>query len=144
MSRKTRHAESAEPVALGFHDDIKKIAKKNLAFREAVCTGAFSELVVMSISPMGELGQETHDNADEILFIIEGKGELILNGQTQAANKHDAIFVSAGEIHDLRNTGHDEMKLVAVYSPPPSGRDTTIHKTGAKAAEEQLRHAWEQ
>lgn len=47
MSRKTRHAESAESMVLSFHDDIKKIARKNLAFRKAIYTGAFSELVVM-------------------------------------------------------------------------------------------------
>jgi hypothetical protein len=40
-----------------FHNNIKKAARKNQAFRQTVCMGAFSELVVISIPPMGELGE---------------------------------------------------------------------------------------
>jgi len=95
-------------------------------------------------STQGELGEEAHDHGDEILFIVEGKGEVILDGRAEPARRHDAIFVTAGQLHNLRNTGHGDLKLVAVYSPPPSGGDTPIHRAGASAVEEQMRHAWEQ
>ncbi len=126
-------------------DNIKKLANKNLVFRKAIYRGTFSELVVMSIPPSGELGEEKHEKADEILFIVDGKGQLILDGRTQSAHKHDAIFVTAGQLHNLRNTGDCELKIISVFSPPPSsGTDSIIHRSGAKAAEEQIRHAWEQ
>lgn len=50
MSRRARHVES---MVLSFDDNIKKVARKNLAFRKAIYTGAFSELAVMSIPPRG-------------------------------------------------------------------------------------------
>src|ERR1039458_5756895 len=101
MSRKSRHTDS---MVLSF-DNIKKLANKNLVFRKAICKGTFSELVVMSIPAWGELGEEKHEKADEILFIVDGKGQLILDGRIQSTHKHDAIFVTAGQLHNLRNTG---------------------------------------
>jgi len=131
-------------MVLSFHHNIRKVAKKNLGYRKAIYTGVFSELAVMSIPPMGALGEEAHDNGDEILFIVEGKGEMILDGRSESVTEHDAIFVAAGRLHNLRNTGRCDLKLVAMFSPPSTGTDTSVHKAGAKAAEEQMRHAWEQ
>jgi mannose-6-phosphate isomerase-like protein (cupin superfamily) len=141
MAHKARHTESRVP---SFHDNIKEAAKKNLAFRQTVCKGAFSELVVISIPPTGELGEGAHDDTDVILFIVEGKGEVTFGARKEIANKHDAILVTAGRRHNLRNTGRHDLKLFAVFSPPSCGANTGIHKVGAEAAEEQLRCAWEQ
>lgn len=141
MSRKTGHRQS---MVLAFHDNIKKLARKNLSFRKVICAGAFSELVVMSILPMGELGEEAHDNADEILFIVEGQGEVTFGSRTESAGEHDAIFVTAGQLHNLKNVGDCDLKLISVFSPLSSGADTTVHRAGAKAVEEQMQYAWEQ
>jgi mannose-6-phosphate isomerase-like protein (cupin superfamily) len=141
MARKARHTES---TVLSFHDNIKEAAKKNLAFRQTVCKGAFSELVVISVPPAGELGEGAHDDTDVIMFIVEGKGEVTFGDRKEIANKHDAILVTAGRLHNLRNIGHGDLKLFAVFSPPSSGASAIVHKAGAEAAEEQLRYAWEQ
>ena len=97
MAPKARHPETTVP---SFHDNIKAAAKKNLAFTQTVCKGAFSELVVISIPPTGELGEGAHDDADVILFIVEGKGEVIFGDRKEIANKHDAILVTAGRPHN--------------------------------------------
>jgi len=141
MTHKAQHTESA---VLSFHDNIKEAARKNLAFRQTVCKGAFSELVVISIPPSGELGEGAHDDTDVIMFVVEGKGEVIFGDRKEIANKHDAILVTAGRLHNLRNIGHHDLKLFAVFSPPSSGAEASVHRVGAEAAEEQLRYAWEQ
>ncbi|MGC2446690.1 MAG: cupin domain-containing protein [Candidatus Sulfotelmatobacter sp.] len=141
MEHKAPHAES---TVLSFHDNIKAAATKNLAFRQTVCKGAFSELVVISIPPTGELGEGIHDDSDVILFIVEGKGEVTFGDRKEIAHKHDAILVPAGRLHNLRNIGRHDLKLFAVCSPPPSGAKASVHRIGAEAAEEQLRYAWEQ
>ena len=99
--RKARHTES---TVLSFHDNIKEAAKKNLAFRQTVCKGAFSELVVISIPPKGELGEGAHDDTDVIIFIVEGKGEVTFGARKEIANKHDAILVTAGRLHNHRSS----------------------------------------
>jgi mannose-6-phosphate isomerase-like protein (cupin superfamily) len=141
MPRRVLHRES---TVQSFHENIKEAARENRAFSQTVCTGAFSELVVISIPSMGELGEAVHDDADVIMFIVEGQGEVIFGPRREIANKHDAILVTAGRLHNLRNIGHGDLKLFAVFSPPPSGASAVAHRAGAEAAEEQLRYQWEQ
>ena len=61
--------------------------------------------------------------------------------EKKSPTKH-AILVTAGRLHNLRNIGHGDLKLFAVFSPPSSGASAIVHKAGAEAAEEQLRYAW--
>lgn len=125
-----------------FHQKIKKTAKENFSFRKVLYEGKFSELAVMSIAPSAELGKEAH-KPDEILFVIKGKGEVILNGRKERIRRHDAIFVASGEDHNLKNVGGKDLKLLCVCSPPSSHVSAGIHKSNEKEMEE-LRQAWEQ
>ena len=124
--------------------NIKKTAKKNTGFRKELDVGDFAELAVMSLPPGGELGEEVHNHADEILVVIRGKGEAVVNGQKRLTRKHDVLFVSAGHRHNLTNTGKRDLKLITVFSPPCFGKKGAGHQAGARKIEERLRHAWEQ
>lgn len=139
MPREVRNQRS-----IVFHQKIRKAAKKNLSFRKVIYDGTFSELAVMSVAPGAELGEEVHQKADEILFVVKGKGEVTLNGRMHKIRRHDAIFVASGEDHNLRNVGRKDLKLLCVCSPPSSSISAGIHKSGEKAWEEQMRYAWEQ
>jgi len=127
-----------------FHEKIKKTAKRNFFFRKVIYDGRFSELAVLSIASHAELGEEAHKNTDEILFVVKGKGEVILNGQTHKIRRHDAIFVASGEDHNLKNVGRKDLKLLCVCAPPSARIGVGIHKSGERAYEEQIRYAWEQ
>ena len=127
-----------------FHEKIKKTAKKNPFFRKVIYDGRFSELAVMSIAPHAELGEETHKNTDEILFVVKGKGQVILGGRAHKVRRHDAIFVASGEDHNLKNVGRKDLKLLCVCSPPSSAAKAGIHKSGEREEQEQLKYAWEQ
>ncbi len=135
---------TTDQVSVVFHEKIKKTAKRNSLFRKVIYDGRFSELAVMSIAPQAELGEEAHKNTDEILFVVKGKGEIILNGRTHKIRPHDAIFVASGEDHNLRNVGHKDLKLLCVCSPPSSKISAGIHKSGERALEQQMRYAWQQ
>lgn len=124
--------------------NIKKIAKGNLLFRKPVYRGSFSELAVMSIPPDAELGEEAHGQADELLFVINGKGQATVGREKLAVGKNDVIFIGAGEQHNVKNTGKRDLKLITVYSPPCSKKKPGIHSKGAQEIEERLRYAWEQ
>jgi len=126
------------------HQKIKKTAKKNFTFRKVIHDGKFSDLAVMSILPGAELGEEAHKNADEILFVVKGQGEVTLNGQKERIRRHDAVFVASGENHNLKNIGRKDLKLLCVCAPPSSHVSGGVHKTGERDEQEQLRHAWEQ
>ena len=127
-----------------FHQKIKKTAKKNFTFRKVIYGGKFSDLAVMSLTRGAELGEESHKNTDEILFVVTGKGEITLNGKRQRVRRHDAIFIASGEGHNLKNVGRKDLKLLCVCSPPSSHSSTGIHKSGERHEQERLRYGWEQ
>lgn len=119
-----------------FEGNIKKITKDNRSFREVLYTGPHSQLVVMSIPPGEEIGEEVHTKTDQLLVIVDGKGEAILDGKRQAADEHNVIFVTAGTAHNVRNTGKKDLKLFTVYAPPAHAAGT-IHKTREEAMHEE-------
>ncbi len=115
-----------------YAEDIKKLTKENTNFRTVLYTGKNSQIVAMNI-PIGEdIGAEIHPSTDQILFIVDGKGEAILEGERRNIGKHDAVFVPAGTIHNFKNTGNEDLKLYTVYAPPEHP-DGTIHVTKADA-----------
>lgn len=117
-------------------EEIKKLAKENTDFRRVLYTGKYSQIVAMCI-PVGEdIGEEVHPNVDQILIIIDGEGEAILNGEAKIVKEHDVIFVPAGVTHNIKNTDDEELKLFTVYAPPEHP-DGTVHKTKEDAAKEE-------
>lgn len=111
---------------------IDDAARANANFRRVLFTGEHAQLVVMSIPPGGEIGEETHDDVDQMLTFVAGSGEAILDGTSTPVGPEDLVFVPAGTRHNFRNTGDEDLKLYTVYSPPehPHG---TVHRTKDEA-----------
>jgi mannose-6-phosphate isomerase-like protein (cupin superfamily) len=115
-----------------FAEDIKDLTKENTNFRKVLFTGTHSQIVAMSIPIGGDIGEETHDTVDQILYFVAGECEAVLNGESKRLNKHDIIFVPAGTRHNFTNVGEEDLKLFTVYAPPQHP-DGTIHATKADA-----------
>lgn len=117
-------------------ENIKELAKENENFRHVIYTGKKSQLVLMSLLIGEDIGMEIHETSDQILFIVKGEGEAILNGEVTKIAKHSVIFVPAGTQHNIINKGEEEMKLYTVYAPSTHA-DGLIHKTKADAAKKE-------
>lgn len=103
-------------AAHSLHKDIIALTKANDWFRKEVVTGEKSQVVLMSIEPGDEIGEETHD-VDQTLVFVEGTGEAILADVTEKFDEGDLFFVPAGTKHNFRNTGSGPLKLFTVYAP---------------------------
>lgn len=116
----------------GLIEDIEAKAKQNTDFRQVLETGKNTQIVIMSIPPQGEIGEEVHDTNDQVLYLVEGEGKVVLNGEELPYQKGDLVLVKAGTKHNFVNTGTSDLKIITTYSPPhhPTG---TIHKTKAEA-----------
>ena len=69
----------------------------------------------VEIAPGGAAGRHTHPG-DEISYILEGEGEILMDGQPPLKVKAgDGFVVPGGVKHDARNTGRTTLKLVGVY-----------------------------
>jgi mannose-6-phosphate isomerase-like protein (cupin superfamily) len=117
---------------MSFNEDIVKRAKANSYFREVLATGPNSQVVVMSIPPGGDIGDEVHDDVDQVLVFVQGDGEAILDGKKTAVGVDRLVHVPAGTRHNFVNTGRTDLRLYTIYAPPEHAPGT-IHKTKAEA-----------
>jgi len=123
-------------VMVGYIGDIEKETLENNNFRKVLFTGKHQQLVVMSLKPREEIGNEVHANVDQFFRIEEGEARFVFNGKEEhVARDGYAVVVPAGTYHNIINRSDSKtLKLYTVYSPPnhPPG---TIHKTKAEAEE---------
>ena len=117
---------------MAFNEDIVKRAKANSSFREVLATGPHSQVVVMNIPPGGDIGEEVHDDVDQVLVFVQGRGKAILNGQESTVGPDRLVHVPAGTRHNFVNTGAIDLRLYTIYAPPEH-EPGTIHKTKAEA-----------
>jgi mannose-6-phosphate isomerase-like protein (cupin superfamily) len=96
--------------------DVKKAAKENNYYRDEVFTASKSQLVLMSLRPGEDIGTEVHDG-DQIIYVVDGDGYVVLDGQRQEIDKGSIVFVPAGVRHNVVNGDHDAMKLFTIYAP---------------------------
>ncbi len=114
-----------------FNKDIFELAKENNFFRQEILTNEHSQIVLMSVEPGDDIGEESHD-VDQVLMFVAGQGEAVLNGERSTIQANTLVVVPAGTLHNFINTGSTALKLYTVYAPPEE-EPGTLHKTKAEA-----------
>jgi mannose-6-phosphate isomerase-like protein (cupin superfamily) len=119
------------------HFTIATVAERSDDFRRVLWTGERTQLVIMTIPPGGEIGEEVHEGIDQILTFVSGTAEARVSGETKAVAAGDLVVVPAGTKHNFVNTGPNPLVLYTVYGPPDHA-DGAVHRTKeqADAAEE--------
>jgi mannose-6-phosphate isomerase-like protein (cupin superfamily) len=101
-------------------------------FRRVLWTGEHTQLVVMTIPPGGEIGEETHPDTDQILTFVSGTGKATVSGAEKNVASGDLVVVPAGHKHNFVNTGPLPLVLYTVYGPPEHA-DGAVHTTKEEA-----------
>ena len=115
------------------HYTIATVAEENPDFRRVLWTGKHTQLVIMTIPPGGEIGEEVHE-VDQILTFVSGTGEARISGTTKQVAQGDLVVVPAGTKHNFLNTGENPLILYTVYGPPEHA-DGAVHRTKEEADE---------
>lgn len=119
----------------GYIANIEKETKENTDFRRVLYTGKYSQLVLMSIEPGNDIGEEVH-GLDQFIRVEEGSGKVILNKTDEHKIEDDyAVVIPAGTWHNVINIGAGPLKLYSLYAPPEH-KDGTVHATKADEEEE--------
>jgi mannose-6-phosphate isomerase-like protein (cupin superfamily) len=64
----------------GYVTSIEKDTRKNSNFRKVLYTGKNSQLVLMSLKPLEEIGMEVHKDRDQFFRFEEGEGKVVIDG----------------------------------------------------------------
>ncbi len=114
------------------HFTIATVAEESPDFRRVLWTGEHSQLVIMTIPPKGEIGEEVHEDIDQILTFVSGTGEAQISGSKKKVAQGDLVVVPAGTKHNFVNTGPNPLVLYTVYGPPEHA-DGAVHATKEEA-----------
>ncbi|OGN42798.1 MAG: cupin [Caulobacterales bacterium RIFCSPHIGHO2_01_FULL_70_19] len=117
----------------GFIADIEDLTTSNTDFRRVLYTGKFLQLVLMTLKPGEEIGEEVHEDHDQFFRIESGSGEVLIDGVRTPIKDDDAVIVPAGARHNVTNTGDQPLTLYTLYGPPDH-REGVVHRTKAEAA----------
>jgi len=120
----------------GFFTNIEKDTLSNDKFRKVLYTGENIQLVLMTLKPNEEIGQEVHENDQFFRFEI-GSGKVIVNNSEYKVKDGDCVIIPAGSDHNIINTGEEDFKMYTLYAPPHH-KDGTVHKTKEDAGEEEF------
>lgn len=117
----------------GYIGNIEKLSIENENFRKVLYTAKHSQLVLMSLLPGEDIGEEVHDDVDQFLRVDQGVGQAIIDGVVHDISDGFAIVVPQGARHNIINTSTTQsMKLYTIYSPAHHQKDV-IHATKSEA-----------
>lgn len=121
-------------IMKGYIVNIEEISLNNENFRKVLYTAKNCQLVVMSLKPGEDIGEEVHQ-LDQFIRCEKGQGKAVLDNISYALSDGFAVIIPAGTKHNIINVSRDKpLKLYTVYSPP-NHRDGVVHQTKAQAEE---------
>lgn len=117
----------------GYFTNIEQDTLDNTDFRRVLYTSKHTQLVLMNLAPLEEIGEETHQDNDQFFRVETGRGKVVIDGNTYAIEDGSAIIVPAGAKHNVINISNThELKLYTLYSPPHH-KDGIVRATKAEA-----------
>lgn len=123
----------------GYLVQIEDATRKNSNYRQVLFTAKHSQLVLMSLKPGEEIGEEVHE-LDQFLRFEAGEGTVVLDGEKHAVSDGFAVVIPAGTRHNVLNRSKTtELKLYTIYSPPEH-KTGTIHRTKQEADADEHHH----
>ena len=92
-----------------------------------------SQAAEMVLSPGKNEGgpDNKHKGADQWMFVLSGRGQVVINGKKQKIGKSSLILIERGDTHEIRNTGTAPLKTLNFYVPPaytPAGDELAAGK----------------
>lgn len=106
--------------------DVRAEALINHAFLRVIHTGSREQIVVMTLPPDGDIGDEVHPQTDQLFVVVEGNGEARVGAYELAVEAGDLVFVEAGTRHNIINRATIPLRLITVLAPPAYAAGTVI------------------
>lgn len=119
----------------GYFDNIEKSTLENDNFRKVLYTGKHCQLVLMSLLPNEDIGEEIHNENDQFFRFEDGEGKVIIDETEYTVGDGDVIIVPSGAKHNII-AGEKGLKLYTIYSPAHH-KEGTIRKTKKEAIEDE-------
>jgi mannose-6-phosphate isomerase-like protein (cupin superfamily) len=126
----------------GYCDNIEDRTEENEDFRRVLYTGHHLQLVVMTLQPGDEIGEEVHEDRDQFFRFEEGEGVVVIDGVENRVEEDFAVIVPAGARHNVINRSDEPLRLYTIYGPPEH-RDGIVQSTKEEADRRHPHEEWD-
>lgn len=108
-----------------YANDIEFITENNTDYRRVLFTTCNMQLVVMSLLPREEIGEEIHEYTTQFIRIEKGSARILIGSNEYIIESGGAVIVPPNTLHNVSNESYDSpLKLYTIYSPPEHPRHT--------------------
>ena len=76
------------------------------------------------LPPGAAVGRHFHRETEEIYYILSGTGEMTVGEDTSEVSAGDAVYIPVNNVHTLKNTGTEPMKIMLVCGAAHSFSDS--------------------
>lgn len=112
----TSNLNSLQLLECWFEND--PTTKQRAAFPLYKSTGTKGlSVVYFEIETGNSLGTHT-DSAEEIILVLEGKAEAIVDGEEGQLTKGEMALIPEMVPHNIRNIGSETLKVIGFFSSP--------------------------
>ncbi len=109
----------AHSTMKGFNTDIERDVMENTNYRKVLYTGKHMQLVLMTLKPGEEIGEEVHAKSDQFFRFESGIEKCIVNGNEYVVKAGHVVLVPSGAKHNVINTdATTDLKLYTIYALP--------------------------
>lgn len=126
----------------GYVENIEEATTSNEDFRRVLYTGKNLQLVLMTLQPGEEIGEEVHEDRDQFFRVEEGRGTVYIDGTPNEVEDDFAVIVPAGARHNVVASGDQPLKLYTIYGPPEH-KDRVVHTDKAQADADHENDHWD-
>lgn len=70
----------------------------------------------ITVLPNSSIGMHVHENDEEMVYVISGKGTAYINGEYIQVKSGDSHFAKQGNQHSLINDGIENLVILAVIN----------------------------
>ena len=81
-------------------------------------------LAEATLAPGQATQRHYHRASEEIYFVLDGEGEMELDGERRPVSAGDAVAIPAGAWHELRAEGERPLRILCSCAPPYRHEDT--------------------
>ena len=102
-----------------YSQNIEKHTIDNNLYRNVIWTDNNKklQLVLMSLKPNQEIGNEKHETTVQFIRVEKGNGMAIINNKNYNLQDGSVVIVPQNTYHNIINTGNEDLKLYTLYTP---------------------------
>ncbi|MGI6113023.1 MAG: cupin domain-containing protein [Mahellales bacterium] len=104
-------------------DEVRAVSLPGREHKMIIGPGLFGNARNMSFGvakfpPLSHAPSHVHEEAEEIIYFLQGSGQMYFDGQPQRVEPGCCVYVPKKVRHSIKNDSDRPMKLCYVFSPP--------------------------